>query len=139
MASQVMRFILTVSIASGSLLLGMHYCSSQIPGGSSVVTANSVGQFIAAGYPKFDSRASVEKAKSGKTYYVRPGVDGDVTLIVYEVTTSQDMALIEDLARKALVEVPGAHRICLQFYEAQNMPSGVRGPEKMLKTVWVNR
>jgi type III secretory pathway lipoprotein EscJ len=135
---------IAAAIAILLLLSIVAYCSTHITSGLDVDTANAVGKFVADGYAKFDDRRMVEKTDKGKIYYNRPGCDGNLELILYEVTTKEDMALVEDLARQALVAIPKANSIRINFYEAQNMhrssgSGGWRGSEHLLKTIKISR
>jgi hypothetical protein len=131
-------------LAIGYLVFHAHVVMTLVPTGADMETANAVAKVIADGYSKFDNRQVVESTYKGKIYYNAPGVNGTPTIDFYEVTSVEDMAQIEELARKALISVPAAKSITLTFYAAQNMhryPNGgvVRGEEQVLKKVTVER
>ena len=135
-----------LALASALLLalLAVGYCSTHIPAGPDVESANAVGHFISDGYGKFEDRQQLNKTDKGKTYYVGPESNRNTTLDFYEIETAEDMARIEELARGALVAVPSANSITLKFYRVQNMPrspggGGSRGSEQLLKKVTIER
>lgn len=103
------------------------YCTTHIPSGPDVDVANQVGKYIATGYGRFDDPRSVERTGKGKIAFTSPGSDRSPTLILYEVTSAEDIEMIESLARKALTEVPEAKEIRLQFYESQNLTISPNG------------
>src|ERR1041384_2590072 len=77
-----------------------------ITDGGDAEAANNVGHFIESGYGHFDSRARFSPYQ-GKVYYVGPSPFGNPTVTLYEITTPEDMAFIESLARGALQATPG--------------------------------
>jgi len=127
-----------------SLAGWLGYCATHIPAGPDVDVANAIGKHIASGYGKFDARQEVEKTGKGKIYYVSPGAGRTPTVIIYEVTSPEDVQAIETLAAQALVAVPEAKGVKLEFHERQNLsiaPSGAksRGWEWPFKKVAVSR
>src|SRR5205085_2708257 len=115
------RHVAFAAVVRGILLLeliappGYHF----ITDGGDADTAYKMGYFIENGYGHFDSRTSVTATWQGKTYYALPSPFGNPTIIVYEVTSPEDIALIESLARSALKSTPKAKSITLQFFEKQ--------------------
>jgi len=139
---QVLRRALLVVVLLPLLYLG--WCATHIPAGSDIDAANAVGVYISSGYGKFDSRQTVERTGTGKIYYSAPGSDLHPTILLYEVTSLEDIATIEGLARQALDKFPSIQAISLHFYKEQNLapsPGGAasRGWESAFKKVTITR
>lgn len=120
------------------------WCTTHIPGGPDVDAANAVGRYIADGYGRFDDRQVVERTGKGKIYYSSPGSDRHPTIVLYEITTPEDIGTIEALARQALVEFPQVRGASLHFYKKQNLSfsaggATARGRETPFKKVSVKR
>jgi len=116
---------------------------SPVPNAEDAEVARGVYVHIRQGHAGFlDSDQASESA--GKAIYCRPGVGGNTTIELYEVTTPEEMADVERLAREALRVVPGANSVTLRFYEKQNWrahPSGFqeRVSEKLLRDARFDR
>ena len=136
------RRVLLVLALIPVLYLG--WCATNIPSGADHDAATAIGRYIAAGYGKFDDRQTVEQTGKGKISYFSPGSDLHPTIILYEVTCKEDIAIIEALARQALVQFPHVRAVSLHFYKEQNLsisPSGAksRGWESTFKKVTIHR
>lgn len=135
------RIILALIVGALGLLA---YCSTQIPGADDADDARRVGLVIAAGYPKFDDRATVERTGEGKIYYWAPRSDGRPIVSLFGITSPEDMALIEKLAEQALREVPRAKAIELRYHQRRNLivhENGSTSPaaQAAFKTITVSR
>lgn len=140
-AQMLRRLLLLVALLPAAYL---GWCATHIPGGPDIDAANAVGRYIAFGYGKFDTRQVVERTGKGKIYYSSPGSGQHPTIILYEVTTPDDIRAIEALARQALVEFPQIRGVSLHFHREQNLsfsPSGAasRGWESAFKKVSIKR
>jgi hypothetical protein len=125
-------------------LLYLGWCATHIPAVPDVGAANAVGSFISAGYAKFDNRQTVESTGKGKIYYSSPGSALHPTIILYEVTSTEDVATIEALAYQALLKYPDVQAISLHFHKEQNLTfssagAASRGWESAFKKVTVTR
>lgn len=135
------RLLLVVALLPVAYL---GWCATHIPGGPDVDAANTVGRYISTGYGKFDNRQAVERTGKGKIYYSSPGSGQHPTIILYEVTSPEDIRTIEALARQALMQFPEVRGISLHFYKEQNRSFSAgggttRGWESTFKKVRIAR
>lgn len=124
---------------SARVLLFASICGCGIPNAQDAEIASTIGRVIEQGYGKFADKEVAEES-GGQVWYWKPGVGGNPTIDLYEVTTPADIAGIERLAREALSATEGANSVTLRFYEKQKWqvaPNGSksREPEKLLKKV----
>jgi len=133
------RILITSAILVAVAAIAL-WGTKQIPSGDDADVATAVGRAIATGYAKFEDRGQADRTHRGQIYYSKPGARGNPKIILYEVTSAEDIAAIEALAHQALSTTAGANRVTLEFYEKQNWNGdpgggGSRGPEKLLKRV----
>lgn len=134
----IKRLIKVVFLLGACLISYLLWLVAHIPSTDDAETADRLGKSIALHYGHFPDRALVEKLGHGQIYYSHPGAFARPRVDLYEVTSPQDMALIEQSARQALDETH-AKSVTLRFFEKENLTlfaSGGRGhgPEHLLKT-----
>lgn len=125
----VTPLIKLVFVIGGCLLSYLLWLLANIPHGSDDLIADKVGKLIAQQYQHFPDRAVVEKSGHGQIYYSHPGAFSHPRVDLYEVTSDQDIALIEQATRQALAQAH-ARAVTLRFFEKQNITlfaSGGRG------------
>jgi hypothetical protein len=116
------------------------YCATHIPTGADSDAANEIGKYVSAGYGKFDDGNQAQPEGKGKRMFFSPGSDLNPALILYEVTSEEDIALILHLAQEALDKSSKTKSVTLHFHEKQNLtvsPNGgaSRGWESAFKKV----
>lgn len=134
----VKRLIRVVFVVGACLISYLLWLVAHIPSTDDAQTADRVGKAISQHYGHFPDRALVEKQGHGQIYYSHPGAFARPRVDLYEVTSPQDITLIEQAARQALDETH-AHSVTLRFFEKENITlfaSGGRGhgPEHLIKT-----
>jgi hypothetical protein len=103
-------------------------CGCGVPNAQDAEIARAICGFIRQGHDVFLDSAGASESP-GRAIYWRPGVGGDTTIDLYEITTPEEMAEVERLAREALRATPGASSVTLRFYEKQSwrvQPNGFR-------------
>jgi predicted small lipoprotein YifL len=114
-------------------------CGCYVPNSNDRAKADAVANYISSKYGQFEQRNNVEKTRSGKILYTRPGLYPEVRF--YEIHDPKDISEIEASAKDALVSV-GIDRVRLVFLEKQNLvcdQSGkcARGKENIIKEILV--
>jgi len=114
----------------------------EIPTAQDQQIAVDIGRYIEKGYGRFVDREAARES-GGPVWYARGRPGRRATIILYEVTSPGDIALVEQLAREALRATEGAKSVTLQFYGKQNWryqgSTGMRGPEKLIREVTFDR
>ena len=103
------------------------YCATHIPTGADSDAANEIGKYVRAGYGKFDDRNRSQPQGIGKSMFFSPGSGLNPTLILYEVTTEEDISLIIGLAQEALDQSSETKSVSLHFHEKQNLTVSPNG------------
>lgn len=132
-----LRAVALIAFACGGCDLG-------IPNSEDAEMAYSIGRFIAQGYGQFEDRETVQESGRGKTWYAGPSASGDPRFTFYGVTSPEDIARIESLAREALRQTEGVNSVTLSFFEKHDWRVGRNGskslePGRLLKKVRYDR
>lgn len=85
-----------------------------------------------------------DQTHKGRIVYVGPGRKGNPHFTYYEVTSPEQIALLEAAAKTALLHIPDANTITLRFMEKQVFHAsanggGYRGREKEIRKIVVRR
>lgn len=134
----VKRLIRVVFVVGACLISYLLWLVAHIPSTDDAQTADRLGKALSQHYGHFPDRTLVEKQGHGQIYYSHPGAFARPQVDLYEVTSDQDITLIEQAARQALDEAH-ARSVTLRFFEKENITlfaSGGRGhgPEHLIKT-----
>lgn len=118
--------------------------SGCVSSGDDYRVAAQVGGSLAATRLVPEDTREAERIHKGRMVYFRPGVKGNPHVTYYEVTSTEDMALLQAAAEKALLHVADANTVTLHFMEKQvfkSSPSGgrSRGREKQIRKIVVRR
>ncbi|MGE5451475.1 MAG: hypothetical protein ACM3VZ_06485 [Acidobacteriota bacterium] len=137
-AAVVKRLIRVVFVVGACLISYLLWLVAHIPSTDDAQTADRIGKAMAQHYGHFPARSLVERQGHGQIYYSHPGAFERPRVDLYEITSPQDMAQIEQAVRQALTDVP-ANSVTLRFFEKENLTlfaSGGRGhgPEHLIKT-----
>ncbi|MFI5403825.1 MAG: hypothetical protein ACHQ1G_12880 [Planctomycetota bacterium] len=108
-----------------------------MPSGEDAEVARAICRFIRRGHGGFPD----PDEQNGKAMVWSPGAGGNPGIIVYGITTPEEMDVIEKLAREALHATPGANSVTLAFYDWRLRPEGVheRQSRKLLREVSFER
>ncbi len=110
-----MKVLLSIIFIIFILLL---FITTSVPSGKDMSEISYVGSYIQEKYGKFEERDKVEKNHTGKTYYTRPS-PSTPTIIFYEITSYNEINMIETLTKEAL-QTAEIDKVKLEFYEKQN-------------------
>lgn len=112
-----------------------------VPNSQDAEIARAICRFIREGYGGSPLDPDDQDELPGKAIVWGPGAGGNPGIIVYGITTPEEMGDIEKLAREALHATPGANSVALRFYDWRLRPEGLdeRQSRKLLREVKFGR